>query len=161
MKHASPQHARYWSLIILAGLTMSSLGLAQDGKAKTPTRSPSTGVPLVSSAPITPQVGTALEELLERLRAHLREAGQVADVRCDAPRVWAYPGTVEAAAAWIGRQVRRLGFAFSSEGQLAHSYAFTAVTNDPKHVSDVMVGGLIESGPAVMAFLERCHPGDS
>ena len=98
--------------------------------------------------------------MLGRLRAHLRDGGQPVEVRCNSPRVWAYPGKVEAAAAWIGRQVKRVGFAFTSEGQLRNSYAFTATTNDPIHLSDVMVGGLIEGGPAVIVFLQRCHPSE-
>jgi hypothetical protein len=121
---------------------------------------PSLGNPGVVTVSLTRDVRSALEELLGRLRAHLRATGQPEDLRCEAPKVWAYTGKVEAAAAWIGRQVRRMGFAFSSEGQLKNFYGFTAITNDARHVSDVMVGGLIEGGPSIIAFLERCHPNE-
>jgi hypothetical protein len=141
-------------------LAGSGVGTSQEGKLKTPMHAPSLGNSGVSSLALTRDVRTALQELLGRLRAHLRAAGQPEDLRCEAPRAWAYPGKIEAAAAWIGQQVRRMGFAFSSEGQMANSYAFTATTNNPVHASDVMIGGLIEGGPSVIAFLQRCHPNE-
>jgi hypothetical protein len=156
-RHGSRSIAR---AVCALALAVSGIGLAQEGKPKTPMHTPSLGNSGVSSVSLTTEVRTALEELLGRLRAHLRDAGQAVDLHCEAPRVWAYSGKVEAAAAWIGRQVRRMGFAFSSEGQLTNFYGFTAITNDAKHVSDVMVGGLIEGGPAIIAFLQRCHPNE-
>ena len=145
----------------LLAIFASGASLAQQGKQKIPTRTPWLGDSGVASYPVTASVHSALEELLARLREHLRDAGTAQDLHCETPRVWAYPGKIEAAAVWIGRQVRRMGFAFSSEGQLSNSYAFTATTSDPKHASDVMVGGLIEGSQAVIAFAQRCHPNES
>lgn len=54
-----------------------------------------------------------------------------------------------------------MGFVFSSEGQMVNSYAFTAITNDPRHGADVMVGGLIDGTQAVIAFVQRCRPNES
>jgi hypothetical protein len=146
--------------LCLLTLAFSGVGVTQEGKLKTPTHAPSLGNPGVSSLTPTQDVRTALQELMGRLRTHLRNAGQPEDLRCDAPKAWAYPGKIESAAAWIGRQVKRMGFDFSSEGQMVNSYAFTAITSNPMHPADVMIGGLIEGGPAIIAFLQRCHPNE-
>jgi hypothetical protein len=147
-------------VLCLLALALSGVGVTQEGKLKTPMHAPSLGNSGVSSLPLTQDVRTALQELMGRLRTHLRNTGQPEDLRCDAPKAWAYPGKIESAAAWIGQQVKRMGFVFSSEGQMTNSYAFTATTTNPLHVADVMVGGLIEGGPAVIAFLQRCHPNE-
>jgi hypothetical protein len=144
-------------VLCLLALALCGVGVTQEGKLKTPMHAPSMGNSGVSSLPLTRDVRTALQELMGRLRTHLRNAGQPEDLRCDAPKAWTYPGKIESAAAWIGRQVKRMGFTFTSEGQMANSYAFTATTTNPLHAADVMVGGLIEGGPNVVAFLQRCH----
>jgi hypothetical protein len=69
-----------------------------------------------------------------------------------------YIGNIDAAAEWIGKQIKKRGFEISSEGQLELSYGFTAQTALVNHEDDLMLGGMIERRDGVIAYLQRCHP---
>lgn len=106
----------------------------------------------------TPGVEMAIQELLERYGRYLKSNGLPTQVSCEPVMTWSFPGRIEAAAAWIGREVKRRGWRFASEAQLRHSYAFTAVSGELHHLDDGIFGGLIEEDRWVTIFLQRCHP---
>lgn len=114
--------------------------------------------PEPQSAPITPDVTRAIEELLGQYHAYRAERALSTELRCELPLVWSFLGRIEAAAAWVGRFVESRGWRFTSEDQLRYSYAFTAVSSERLHAEDFIGGGLIEAASSVTVFLERCHP---
>ena len=134
-------------LLIPTVLALSSLGFAQPSKP-------------VKPLAITTTIKSAAGELLEQFRAFLRKEGSSDALKCDAPSAWLYTGKIDAAAEWIGKEIKRRSFEISSEGPLKLSYGFTAQTGLVNHEDDLMLGGLIEQPKGVIAYLQRCHPGD-
>jgi hypothetical protein len=107
---------------------------------------------------INPTIKQAVNELLKQFQAFLREQGANDAVKCETPGAWLYVGNVDAAAEWIGKQIKKRGFEISSEGQLELSYGFTAQTALVNHENDLMLGGMIERRDGVITYLQRCHP---
>ena len=138
-------------LMIPTVLVLSGLGLAQ------PTPQASKPVKPVA---ITTAIKSAANELLEQFQAFLRKEGSSDAIKCDAPSAWLYAGKIDDAAEWIGKEIKKRSFEISSEGPLKLSYGFTAQTLLLDHEDDLMLGGLIEQPKGVIAYLQRCHPGD-
>ncbi len=107
---------------------------------------------------VNPLIKLALSELLEQFQAFLRQQGANDALKCETPGAWLYVGNVDAAAEWIGKQIKKRGFEISSEGQLELSYGFTAQTALVNHENDLMLGGMIERRDGVITYLQRCHP---
>ena len=113
---------------------------------------------IVRPAPVTSEVQRALTELHEQYQTYLRAQGHSGELKCDAAEAWSVPGKLENAANWIGTLAGKRGYTFTSEDQLKHSYAFTAISQVVGRERDIVFGGLIGHRGDTLAFMQRCQP---